>query len=63
MDFYAPLLAFLDARSPRFSGQATRDMLLDAPMPSQLLDALEAEQAEYEQSEYKFMLVSACAYS
>ena len=42
--FYAPLLAFLDSTvSHGFLAQATRDMLLDAPMPSQLLDALEAE--------------------
>ena len=42
--FYAPLLAFLDSTvSHGFLAQATRDMLLDAPTPSQLLDALEAE--------------------
>ena len=42
--FYAPLLAFLDSTvSHGFLAQATRDMLLDAPTPCQLLDALVAE--------------------
>lgn len=44
--FYSPLLTFLDNTvSYGFLAQTTRDMLLDAPTPTQLLDALEVQLA------------------
>lgn len=43
-EFYSPLLTFLDSTvSHGFLASATRDMLLDAPTPQELLDALEAQ--------------------
>ncbi|WP_457943663.1 TIGR00730 family Rossman fold protein [Vreelandella alkaliphila] len=42
--FYAPLLTFLDSTvSHGFLAQTTRDMLMDAPTPNQLLAALETQ--------------------
>lgn len=42
--FYTPLLAFLDSTvSHGFLASPTREMLLDAPSPGELLDALEAQ--------------------
>lgn len=42
--FYSPLLTFLDSTvSHGFLASTTRDMLLDAPTPNALLDALEAQ--------------------
>jgi len=42
--FYAPLLTFLDSTvSHGFLAQTTRDMLVDAPTPSQLLEMLEEQ--------------------
>ncbi len=41
--FYSPLLTFLDSTvSHGFLASATRDMLLDAPTPNELIDTLEA---------------------
>ncbi|HSP31522.1 MAG TPA: TIGR00730 family Rossman fold protein [Halomonas sp.] len=43
-EFYSPLLTFLDNTvNHGFLATATRDMLLDAPTSSELLDALEAQ--------------------
>ncbi|MDR5899946.1 TIGR00730 family Rossman fold protein [Halomonas vilamensis] len=43
-DFYSPLLTFLDNTvSHGFLGAATREMLLDAEVTSDLLDAMEAQ--------------------
>lgn len=43
-EFYSPLLTFLDSTvSHGFLATTTRDMLLDAPSPNELLDALEVE--------------------
>lgn len=43
-DFYSPLLTFLDNTvSHGFLGAATREMLLDAEAPGDLLDAIEAQ--------------------
>nr|WP_295711460.1 TIGR00730 family Rossman fold protein [uncultured Halomonas sp.] len=43
-EFYTPLLTFLDNTvSHGFLATATREMLLDASTPNELLDALEAE--------------------
>ena len=43
-EFYSPLLAFLDSTvSHGFLASPTREMLLDAPSPGELLDALEAQ--------------------
>ncbi|TVP49763.1 MAG: TIGR00730 family Rossman fold protein [Halomonas sp.] len=43
-DFYSPLMAFLDSTvSHGFLASTTRDMLLDASTPNELLDALEAQ--------------------
>lgn len=42
--FYSPLLTFLDSTvSQGFLASLTRDMLLDASTPNELLDALEAQ--------------------
>ncbi|UXZ54478.1 TIGR00730 family Rossman fold protein [Halomonas sp. 7T] len=42
--FYAPLLTFLDSTvSHGFLAQTTRNMLVDAPTPSQLLEMLEEQ--------------------
>ncbi|MYL25054.1 TIGR00730 family Rossman fold protein [Vreelandella massiliensis] len=43
-DFYSPLLTFLDNTvSHGFLGATTREMLLDAETPSDLLDAIQAQ--------------------
>lgn len=43
-EFYSPLLTFLDSTvSHGFLASPTRDMLIDAPTPNELLDALEAQ--------------------